>query len=131
VLDDLARAHGVHLTGQWSARVAGTDGMARLAGAMAQLRTHPPTELAGRAVVSVTDLIDGDAARGFPPSDVLTIFLDGARVVVRPSGTEPKLKCYVEVVEQVEADDLAGARRRAREALEAITSAIAAATGLT
>jgi phosphomannomutase len=61
---------------------------------------------------------------------VLTIFLDGARVVVRPSGTEPKLKCYVEVVEPVEADDLAAARQRAAESLDAITSAIAAATGL-
>jgi phosphomannomutase len=130
VLDDLARAHGVHLTGQWSVRVAGTEASTRLAAAMAALRADPPAGLAGRAVTSMTDLLHGDPARGFPPSDVLTIFLDGARVVVRPSGTEPKLKCYVEVVEPVEADDLAAARQRAAESLDAITSAIAAATGL-
>ncbi len=131
VLDDLAVAHGVHLTGQWSARVAGTDGMARLVAAMAALRAALPTELAGRAVTSVDDLAAGDAARGFPPSDVLTLHLDGARIVVRPSGTEPKLKCYVEVVERCAGPaDLAAARARAAEACAALTKAIAAATGL-
>jgi phosphomannomutase len=159
VLDDLARTHGVHLTGQWSARVAGADGMAELGAAMARLRSAPPAELAGRAVVRVDDLVDGDPARGFPPSDVLTLRLDGARIVVRPSGTEPKLKCYVEVVEPVAAavgshvgadvaaaadgdrpsadrpsgdaaTDLAEARARAATALAELTAAIAAATGL-
>ncbi|CAN5901828.1 phospho-sugar mutase [soil metagenome] len=131
VLDDLARSHGVHLTGQWSARVAGVDAMATLGAAMGVLRSSPPTELAGRTVSEVVDLIDGDPARGFPPIDVLTLQLDGARVVVRPSGTEPKLKCYVEVVEPVAGDgDLAAARARAAEALEELTAAIAAATGL-
>ena len=98
VLDDLDRRHGVHATGQWSARVAGADGMDRLDAAMAHLRAHAPDELAGRPVLDVVDLRDGDPGRGFPPSDVLTWHLDGGRVVVRPSGTEPKLKCYVEVV---------------------------------
>ncbi|QXC63247.1 phospho-sugar mutase [Aquihabitans sp. G128] len=132
VLDDLARTHGVHLTGQWSARVAGADGMADLAAAMAALRAAPPTELAGRPVTSITDLVDGDAERGFIPSDVLLLYLDDARIVVRPSGTEPKLKCYVEVVEPVAdaADGLPAARERAAEALAELTAAIAAATGL-
>lgn len=131
VLDDLAIVHGVHLTGQWSARVAGTDGMEQLASAMTAMRSAPPTTLAGRTVTSITDLIRGDADGGFPPSDVLTLHLDGARIVVRPSGTEPKLKCYVEVVEPVtDAADLAGARSRAAAALSALTGAIATATGL-
>ncbi|CAN5668933.1 phospho-sugar mutase [soil metagenome] len=132
VLDDLAVAHGVHVTGQWSVRVAGADGMADLASAMAALRAEPPTELAGRTVGSVTDLIDGDEARGFVPSDVLLLHLDGARIVVRPSGTEPKLKCYVEVVQPVDggAAGLPAAREQAAAALAELTAAIAAATGL-
>lgn len=131
VLDDLARAHGVHLTGQWSARVAGTDGMALLGATMGRLRAEPPAALAGRAVLAVDDLVEGDAARGFPPSDVLVLHLDGGRVVVRPSGTEPKLKCYVEVVEPVAPDEpVATARARGASALASLTAAIAAATGL-
>lgn len=129
VLDDLARAHGVHQTVQWSARVSGVDGMAQLAAAMRAMRAQPPTELAGRAVTSVDDLIDGDDARGFPPSDVLILHLEGARIVVRPSGTEPKLKCYVEVVQPVEGD-LPAARAAAAQEVRTLTDAIAAATGL-
>ena len=131
VLDDLAIAHGVHQTAQWSARVSGTDGMEQLGSAMQRLRTEPPTQLAGRAVVAVDDLIDGDPARGFVPSDVLIWHLDGGRIVVRPSGTEPKLKAYVEVVEPVGAPaDLHAARARAVAALDALVAATAAATGL-
>ncbi|MCB0961623.1 MAG: hypothetical protein KDB04_19120, partial [Acidimicrobiales bacterium] len=131
VLDELALAHGVHLTGQWSARVAGTDGMARLGEAMDALRAAPPSELAGRRVVAVEDLAPGDPSRGFPPSDVLILRLDGGRVVVRPSGTEPKLKCYVEVVEAVDGGEaVADARARAGAELASLTTAIAAATGL-
>jgi phosphomannomutase len=131
VLDDLAAAHGVHATGQWSARVSGIDGMVRLADAMASLRSAPPATLAGRAVISIDDLLGGDDARGYPPSDVLLVHLDGARIVVRPSGTEPKLKCYVEVVEPVaDGEPVAAARARAAESLAELTTAIAEATGL-
>ena len=91
----------------------------------------PPVELAGRKVVRVDDLIGGDAERGFVPSDVLIWHLDGGRIVVRPSGTEPKLKAYVEVVEPVGSpDDLPDARSRAVTELEALVAATAAATGL-
>jgi phosphomannomutase len=131
VLDDLAVAHGVHLTGQWSARVAGADGMAALAAAMEHLRSSPPAELAGRPVTSVTDLLAGAPDLGLAPSDVLVLRLDGARIVVRPSGTEPKLKCYVEVVEPVaDAADLESARARAATSLSTLTASIATATGL-
>jgi phosphomannomutase len=131
VLDDLARTHGVHLTGQWSARPPGTDAATRLVAAMAGLRAHPPTELAGRPFISVSDLAEGDASRSLAPSDVLIWHLDGARVVVRPSGTEPMLKGYVEVVEPVgDGEGLAAARFRASEALGALTEAVATATGL-
>ncbi len=131
VLDDLAIAHGVHQTVQWSARVAGSDAMEQLSAAMGRMRTTPPAELAGRRVVRVDDLIDGDAERGFVPSDVLIWHLDGGRIVVRPSGTEPKLKAYVEVVEPVGSpEDLTGARARAVLALDELVAATAAATGL-
>src|SRR5690606_23236578 len=124
---DLALAHGLHQTGQWTARVAGTDAMVVLTGAMAALRAAPPATVAGRAVVAVADLIHGDPARGLGPNDVITLHLEGARVVVRPSGTEPKLKCYVEVVEAVaDRADLAPARRRALDAVDAIIADLAA-----
>jgi phosphomannomutase len=129
VLDDLASTYGVHLTGQWSVRVSGQDGMARLEAAMARLRAAPPATLAGSAVTEVLDLAAGDPIRRLPPSDVVVVRLGEDRIVVRPSGTEPKLKCYVEVVEPV-TGDLPQARQIATARLEALTAAIAAATGL-
>ena len=78
--------------------------------AMERLRATPPTELGGLAVERVDDLALGSA--DLPPTDGLRYHLaDGARVVVRPSGTEPKLKCYLEVVVPVDAE--AGVGRRA------------------
>jgi phosphomannomutase len=131
VLDDLAVAHGVHQTAQWSVRVPGTDAMEQMAAAMARLRAEPPSELAGRSVTRIDDLIDGDEARGFAPGDVLIWHLDGGRIVVRPSGTEPKLKAYVEVVEPVaDRSDLAATRARAAAELESLVAAVAACTGL-
>ncbi len=130
-LDDLARRHGVHATGQWSARLEGADGATRIAAAMARLRSSPPTEVGGRRVASVTDLAAGAPGRGLPPADVVGLALQGARVVVRPSGTEPKLKCYVEVVEPVaDGSDLAAVRARAHEGLAGLLAAVPDALGL-
>ena len=131
VLDDLAVVHGVHQTVQWSVRVPGTDAMDQMTVAMDRMRAKPPSELGGRAVTHVDDLIDGDHARGFVPSDVLIWHLEGGRIVVRPSGTEPKLKAYVEVVEPV--SDHAGlpvVRAKAEAELAALVAAVANATGL-
>ena len=103
LLDDLAREHGLHATDQLSARV---DDLALIEDAMARLRAEPPTSLGGRAVELAEDLAAGSDA--LPPTDGLRYRLaDGGRVVVRPSGTEPKLKAYLEVV-------VAGGRRRRR-----------------
>ncbi len=100
VLDDLALAHGLHATDQLSVRV--TD-LGVIATAMERLRNAPPTSLGGLRVESVDDLAAGSAR--LPPTDGLRYRLaDGARVVVRPSGTEPKLKCYLEVVVPVDAE---------------------------
>lgn len=94
LLDDLALAHGLHTTDQLSVRVGD---LSVITEAMARLRNHPPTELAGRPVLRAEDLADPPPG-GLPPTDGLRYTLDGARVVVRPSGTEPKLKCYLETV---------------------------------
>ena len=130
-LDDIARRHGVHATGQWSARLEGADGAARIAASMARLRATPPATVGGRRVASVTDLAAGAPTRGLPPADVVGLALEGARVVVRPSGTEPKLKCYVEVVEPVaEGADVAAVRARAHEGLAGLLAAVPDALGL-
>ncbi|MFI0940636.1 phospho-sugar mutase [Streptomyces sp. NPDC021020] len=128
-LDGLARVHGLHATDQLSVRV---DDLAVITAAMARLRAHPPTELAGLTVTSAEDLREG--AGGLPPTDGLRYHLAGegvsaVRVVVRPSGTEPKVKCYLEVVLPPTAD-LAPARARAAALLAALKPALAEAAGL-
>ena len=70
---------------------------------MARLRAEAPVALAGAEVTTVQDLAEGSAeTTGLPATDgVLLATVDDARVIVRPSGTEPKLKCYIEVREEV------------------------------
>jgi phosphomannomutase len=127
VLDDLALAHGLHATDQLSVRV--TD-LTRIAAAMDQLRSAPPTSLGGLRVESVDDLARGDG--GLPPTDGLRYRLaDGARVIVRPSGTEPKLKCYLEVVVPVDAEaGVDAARISAAARLDALRDDIKSAAGI-
>ncbi|MEE1649548.1 phospho-sugar mutase [Brachybacterium sp. J144] len=122
-LDELAREHGLFATAQLSLRVTELSERDVM---MARLRSAPPSILAGSDVASVQDLADGSLERtGLPPTDgVLLATADDARVIVRPSGTEPKLKAYLEVHEEVPAgaDDaaLGAVRRRAAEHLEQI-----------
>ena len=125
-LHEIFRTHGVHVTRQRSIRVAGADWLDRVTAAMAAVRATPPGELAGRAVLEVEDLAATPSR--FPVrSDVLVWTLDGARVVVRPSGTEPKLKGYVEAVEPVGGDDdVEAARGRASAVVDEVLDAVAA-----
>ncbi|AVZ74942.1 phosphomannomutase [Streptomyces lunaelactis] len=129
LLDDLAVAHGLHGTDQLSVRV---DDLGIIADAMRALRERPPTVLAGLRVVTAEDLNRGTDK--LPPTDGLRYYLDGefkARVIVRPSGTEPKLKCYLEVVVPVaDASELGTARARATEVLDGIKRDLAAAAGI-
>ena len=106
VLDSLYATHGVHLTCQVSARFEGDDSMMRMTERMADLRSAPPQDIGGVDVVKTVDLVDGIDA--LPPSDVLIYHLDGGRLIVRPSGTEPKIKAYIEAV----APDMASAQHR-------------------
>jgi len=120
-LDDLAREHGVHATGQVSVRV---EDLARITDTMARLRSSPPTILGGRDVLAVDDLLRPDGP--LPPTDGLRLRLaDRARVIVRPSGTEPKVKCYLEVVQPVTGDDVMAARSRAERTLDALREDVA------
>lgn len=126
LLDDLALEHGLHATDQLSVRV---EDLSVIADAMHRLREQPPTALAGLAVTSAEDLLHGTAL--LPPTDGLRYHLEGARVIVRPSGTEPKLKCYLEVVVPVgSADELPAARTRGAELLTGIKRDLAAAAGI-
>ena len=115
LLDDLHRRHGAHATGQRSIRFESTSPDVRpMDRAMDGLRTTPPPELAGAAVTAVHDLSGG--SEHLPPADVVVLELHGAeaRVIVRPSGTEPKMKVYAEAV--VAMDDADGSSSQLRSA---------------
>jgi phosphomannomutase len=126
-LDELAAEFGVHATDQLSVRV---DDLSLIGAAMARLRDGAPTSFGGLAVESFDDLSLGSAE--LPPTDGLRYRLaEGARVIVRPSGTEPKLKCYLEVVVPVHPDDgVDAARISAAGRLDAIKGDVRRALGL-
>jgi phosphomannomutase len=108
MLDRLHVRHGAHVTDNFSLRDEAPGGGERRAALVGRLTAAPPEEVGGEPVTAVASLA----------SDVLRIALaGGARVLVRPSGTEPKLKCYCEAVEPVGADGVDAARERARDRL--------------
>jgi phosphomannomutase len=130
VLDDLALAHGLHATDQLAVRVSD---ISLIGQAMARLRATTPDSLGGFAVEGVDDLALGSVGTtGLPPTEGLRFRLaEGARVVVRPSGTEPKLKCYLEVVVPVDPETGAEAARISAAArLDAVKHDIGVALGL-
>ena len=125
VYDALETVHGVHLTSQLTLRTAEP---ARI---MSRLRADPPAEFGGEPVASMVDLggsPDGPGADGLPlpAADVLIFRLPGARVVLRPSGTEPKIKCYLEITEPLTGRSLAAARHAAAQRLAPLRSALEA-----
>lgn len=125
-LDEIARAYGLHATDQLSVRV---PHQREIDDAMSLLRAKPPTSLGGFDVLHIDDLSTG--SQGLPPTDALRFALaDRARVIVRPSGTEPKVKCYLEVVVPVSDHDVDAARIVAVGRLDAMRSDIARAAGL-
>jgi phosphomannomutase len=136
-LDDLAFQHGVHATDQFSVRV---EDLNKIAAMLERLHINPPEQLGGGRITSAVDLSLG--VDGLPPTDGLRYrTTHGARVIVRPSGTEPKLKCYLEVVVPVgpvssaigpgkEHERLAAARAQAAQRLAAIKQDVATALGV-
>jgi phosphomannomutase len=121
-LDDLSREHGIHATSQVSIRVSDLERITRI---MHRLRTSPPADVAGTSVIAMDDL--EQPTDGLPPTDGLRFTLaGGARIIVRPSGTEPKIKCYLEVIEHPLDGDLAAAHALAANRMEDLRSAVAA-----
>ncbi len=135
VYDELEMGHGVHLTSQLTLRTA------EPAHIMSRLRADPPAKFGGQLVSGVVDLAEGDGAAGaasaasgpgaadaagLPRADVVIFSLSGGRVVLRPSGTEPKIKCYIEIVEPLAGRSLAEARVVAAGRLAPLRSALEA-----
>lgn len=117
-LDELATEHGVHATKQVSVRV--TD-LSRITEVMAKLRRKPPTSIGG---VDVTRLIDLEKGADLPPTDGLLFELSGnARVIIRPSGTEPKMKAYLQAVVPV-TGELAAAQQEAETQIQALEDGV-------
>lgn len=93
-LDEIWERHGFHGTEQISLRV---NDLSHIPALLESLRSDPPAEIAGRKVISIDDLMKPES--GLPPTDGLRIWLDGEiRIIIRPSGTEAKVKCYIEVI---------------------------------
>jgi len=115
VLDDLSVTHGVHATDSFAVRV---DDLSLIGTLMSRLREKPPTDIGGVPVARIDDLAEG--SEELPPTDGLRYHLkDDSRVIVRPSGTEPKLKVYLEVIVAVDASSaLAAAQAEARGRLD-------------
>jgi len=96
LLDEIWARHGFHATEQISIRLSDLSKVDVILG---RLRNNPPQNIAGRVVTSIDDL--ATPTDGLPPTDGLRIWLDGGvRIIIRPSGTEAKMKCYIEVIEK-------------------------------
>ncbi|MHB1473871.1 MAG: phosphohexomutase domain-containing protein, partial [Dermatophilaceae bacterium] len=128
VLDDLSVTHGVHATDSFAVRV---DDLKILGTLMSRLRDQPPTDIGGVPVARIDDLSEG--SEQLPPTDGLRYHLeDESRVIVRPSGTEPKLKVYLEVIVAVEASSgLAAARAEAAGRLDRVGASMQRFTAVT
>jgi phosphomannomutase len=135
-LDDLARRFGLHAKLQTYVRYdPGTDLAAE---ALERLRAHPPGDIAGARVVAVNDYAAGHSRApdgaitplDVPRTDLVGFQLDdGSRLQIRPSGTEPKLKFYFEVVEAVDGE-VTAARERAQARLAAVSDGFLRAAGI-
>jgi phosphoglucomutase len=127
-LDDLMRAHGVFHNHLASTVLEGATGRARIAAIMAAFRATPPTHIGGRIVDRIVDRQDPNGVAGPAVSEtdhisrnMLCFHLEGgARLILRPSGTEPKAKVYVETSAEAE-DDIHSQRSALKAEAEAIS----------
>ncbi|MFN3218948.1 MAG: phospho-sugar mutase [Acidimicrobiales bacterium] len=118
-LDELAVEHGLHATRAFSVRFDGAGAVQAAGAAVDRLRREPPTVLAGRSVTAIEDFAEGG---WLPPTNLLRLDLDGGvRVLMRPSGTEPKTKVYLEAVVAVDdVDAVPEARMQALAMLDGL-----------
>ena len=131
-LTDLYERFGLHRSGQKSVVFPGATGKATMTSMMERARQAVPAEIAGISVDQHFDLLNGTAVGAdpidVPTSDVLVFMLaDGSRIILRPSGTEPKIKLYLEVVESYSGDKVAAAERaegRYEALMDAATTAL-------
>lgn len=124
-LERMARAYGCYVTMPLTFRV---ENLGLIAEGMDRLRENPPAQLAGSPVVSVVDMSQG--WDGLPGTNAIMVTTEvNDRVIARPSGTEPKLKCYLEVILPVE-DGAPVPWSQARERLETIKAEFGAAIGI-
>ncbi|KSU75064.1 phosphomannomutase [Pseudarthrobacter enclensis] len=126
-LDELYLQHGLHASDQLSIRVAD---LGLLDAMMNRLRVSPPESFGASGVEVFTDLAEGSGH--LPPTEgLLYVTRDLTRVIIRPSGTEPKLKCYLEVIHQAgSAAELPAARQAARVSLDEVLRDVSEALGL-
>lgn len=138
-LDAIARQYGLWVSGQVSVTLPGKEGLDRIRGIMKSLRDDPPKAIGPLAVVGRSDasvgkkwLGDVESVLPLPPSDVLFYQLEGgSRIVARPSGTEPKIKLYVDVREGVAEGEAIGiVRQRALARLDELKAAVSARVGV-
>ncbi|MCQ2596730.1 MAG: phospho-sugar mutase, partial [Treponema sp.] len=134
-LDDLYKEHGFFEDRAISQEFLGSTGVETMKGIMAKLRTEGLKTLAGKRVVKIRDVqesVEYDPANpaaktpyGLPKSNVLQFFLEGGTIVsARPSGTEPKIKFYVNSRTPVNAGDLAAAKKESAALCDAIEADI-------
>lgn len=124
-LERMARAYGCYVTMPLTFRV---ENLGLIAEGMDRLRENPPAQLAGSPVVSVVDMSQG--WDGLPGTNAIMVTTEANdRVIARPSGTEPKLKCYLEVILPVE-EGTPVPWSQARERLETIKAEFGAAIGI-
>jgi phosphomannomutase len=131
-LDELYGEHGFYESGLQNFFFEGKTGKEKIGAIMQKLRDNPPEEIAGLAVTRIDDVQRSVTTRGgeevplvLPQSNVLIYYLEGgARLAARPSGTEPKVKFYSTARVDVEGGDIAGARKKADELLQALAGVV-------
>jgi phosphomannomutase len=123
-LEEIQRAHGLYVATQANFTFPGAQGAKVISGIMEGFRTSPPGGIGGLGVTAAHDYLPG--ARGLPPSNVIAYELEGgSRVTLRPSGTEPKIKYYVDLREPLATGEaMAVARARAEQKLTALVEAL-------
>ena len=136
-LEEIYRRFGVYASAQRSVTLPGSEGLAAIRAVMESFRAAPPDALGPWKVAARSDLQEGGRVTvdmgavspvDLPPSNVLVYELDdGSRVLLRPSGTEPKIKYYFEVRAEVkEGEAFGAAESRAADKLEELIAAFLA-----